>query len=255
VLDRRRLLPHHDGMPTIRKRRRPPFTARTPLSLTQILAWVDAFHDRWGRWPKRNSGPVDGTADEKWSAVDGALQHGHRGLPPGGSLIKVLAEHRGYRHRNYLPLLRIHDIMRWLDAHKRRTGEWPTRETGPVADAPGETWNAIELALERGKRGLRGGSTLAALLARRRGRRNRQEPPDLNVERILNWAEAHRTLFGVYPTRSAGPVGSTGETWAAIEHALQRGTRGLPGDSSLFRLLKQHGKICGNYTPFKRRKR
>jgi hypothetical protein len=252
-LDLHHSLPHHDGMPTKRKRRR-PFAARPPLSLTQILAWADAFHDRWGRWPNRYSGPIDGTADERWSAVDGALHHGHRGLPKGGSLIMLLAERRGYRHRNYLPALRVHDILRWVDAHKRRTGEWPTGDSGPVADAPGETWNAIDLALERGTRGLRGGSSLADLLARRRGRRRRQQPPDLAEQQILAWAEAHRTLFGVYPTRNAGPVGSTGETWNAIEHALQRGSRGLAGGSSLFRLLKQNGKVRGNYTPYRRRK-
>jgi hypothetical protein len=240
-------------MPT-RRRRRPPTPLKPTLYASEILAWADAYHCRWGCWPKRDSGPIEGTASETWSAVDGALQHGHRGLRPGSSIIKLLADHRGYRHRNYLPLLRVQDVLVWADAHRRRTGAWPTRESGPVADALGETWNAIDLALVRGARGLRGGVTLADLLARRRGRRNRQRPPDLTVEQILAWAEAHHKLFGLWPTWHAGPVGSTGETWAGIQHALQRGSRGLAGGSSLFRLLRESGKITGNYTPYKRRR-
>jgi hypothetical protein len=186
--------------------------------------------------------------------VNAALHLGRRGLPGGDSLPLLLADERGRRHRNYLSRLRVNDILAWADAHRRRTGAWPTGESGPVADAPGETWNGIDLSLERGRRGLRGRETLAGLLARRRGRRNRQEPPDLSAGQILALAEAHHTLFGVWPTLHAGPVGSTGETWTSIDKALRNGTRGLPGGSSLFRLLKGSGKFQGSCTPFRRRR-
>jgi hypothetical protein len=235
-------------------RRRKKAAVKPPHSIRQILAWCDAYHRKWGRWPKRNSGPVDGTAGEKWSAVDAALHFGHRGLTPGGSLIKLLAEKRGYRHRNYLPRLTIRQILAWADAHRRRAGEWPTGESGPVADAPGETWNGIDLALQRGTRVRRGGVTLAGLLAARRGVRHRAGLPDLTVEQILAWADAHHTLFGVWPTQNAGPVGSTGETWRTIDKALRQGGRDLSGGSSLFRLLKEHGRFAGTCTPFRRRR-
>jgi hypothetical protein len=237
-------------MPTKRKA---PVAGKPPLSVEQILGWADEFHRLSGRWPNRRSGPIPGTLGETWKAVDGALFHGHRQLPRGGSLTQLLARHRGYRHRNYLDRVKVSDILTWADAHKQRTGCWPDKNSGVVADAPGETWNALDLALQRGKRGLRGGTTLAELLCRRRGRMTRKVRPDLRVEQILAWAEAHHTLFGVWPTMSSGPVGSTGETWLAIDKALRRGTRGLPGGSSLFLLLKEHGKVIGKYTPFRRR--
>jgi hypothetical protein len=150
------------------RRRRPPAPPKPTLSVRQILAWADAYHRRWGRWPKRNSGYIAGTAGETWSAVDAALYRGHRGLPNGGSLIKLLAEHCGYRHRNYLPRLSVRLILRWADAHFESTGDWPSRGSGPVADAPGETWNGIDIALERGTRGLPGGSSLFRLLKQHR---------------------------------------------------------------------------------------
>jgi hypothetical protein len=182
------------------------------------------------------------------------LSQGHRGLPKGGSLIKLLAEHRGYRHRNYLPRLTAQKVLAWVDAHKRRTGQWPHRDSGPVLDAPGETWNGVDLALSRGARGIKARTTLADLLARGRGRKNPAGLPPLDPDRILAWTEAHHTLFGVWPTRLTGPSGSTGETWLAVDKALRDGRRGLPGGSSLFRFLKEHGKVAGKVTPFKKRK-
>lgn len=194
-------------MPT---RRRPLVPAKPTLSVRQILAWADAHYTRWGRWPNRHSGRIPGT-DETWCAIDGALLQGCRGLPKGGALIKLLAQHRGYRHKNYLPRLRVNDILAWADAHRRRTGEWPSQCSGPVAEAPGATWTGIKLALSRGTRGLRGGTSLADLLARRRGRRHAKSPPPLTVGQILGWAEAHHTLFGLWPTRSTTTrIGSTG---------------------------------------------
>jgi len=51
----------------------------------------------------------------------------------------------------------------------------PRDSSGPVEDAPGETWKAIDVALHEGLRGLPGGSSLHALLVHYRqkaGRRN-----------------------------------------------------------------------------------
>jgi hypothetical protein len=239
-----------------RTRRIFPETSKPqPLTVSQILAWADEHHRRTGRWPNRDSGPIRGTLSERWSAIDGALTLGHRTLPKGGSLMKLLAEQRGYRHRNYLPRLKVKEILAWADAHKERTGDWPNRYSGTVSEAPGETWNAIDLALSRGARGLlRGGRTLAELLADYRGRRHHQEPPELTIDQVLAWAEAYRTLYGVWPTVTTGPVGSTGETWLSLDKALRAGARGLPGGSSLPRLLRQQENAQGNHTPFKRRR-
>ena len=46
------------------------------------------------------------------------------------------------------------------------TGRWPKRDSGPIEEAPGETWGAVEMALAHGQRGLPGGSSLIRLLKR-----------------------------------------------------------------------------------------
>jgi len=58
---------------------------------SQILVWADKYRAVKKRWPKRNSGVIEGT-DERWSYVDAALKQGHRGLPGGSSLVQLLAE-------------------------------------------------------------------------------------------------------------------------------------------------------------------
>jgi hypothetical protein len=55
--------------------------------------------------------------------------------------------------------------LMWADRHFQRTGMWPTRRSGAVIDAPGETWRAIDLALNRGNRGLPSGRSLPQLFA------------------------------------------------------------------------------------------
>jgi hypothetical protein len=236
-----------------RRRRRPPVIRKPDLTIPQVLGWIDAYKARWGRWPTADSGRIDGPPDETWSGVDAALQRGHRGLSGGSSLARLLVEQRGHRDRNHLPELKVNTVLSWADAHKRRTGEWPTPDSGPIPEAPGETWNAIALALARGKRGIKKRSTLAQLLARRRGRDNRMGRPLLTPARILTLAEAHHLLYCEWPTHKSGPVGTTGDTWRALDKALRNGSRGLPGGSSLFRLLKDHGKFGGKVTPFKKK--
>jgi hypothetical protein len=46
----------------------------------------------------------------------------------------------------------------------------------------------------------------------------------VDIERILRWADAHRTATGRWPDRRSGPVGGADdETWSAIDAALRRG--------------------------------
>jgi hypothetical protein len=101
--------------------------------------------------------------------VESALREGLRGLPPGSTLAHLLAQHRGARNKAQPPPLTEEQILAWADAHKARTGRWPTQTSGPVADAPGEKWHALQAALLNGYRGLPGGDTLSRLFRRRRG--------------------------------------------------------------------------------------
>lgn len=81
----------------------------TRLTITQILRWADRHHDLTGRWPNRFSKSVAGLdmGDERWSAIEGALFGGSRGLPGKLTLARLLAKHRGVRSRGDLPKLHV----------------------------------------------------------------------------------------------------------------------------------------------------
>jgi hypothetical protein len=210
-----------------------------PITTEQVLLWADTHHDRTGSWPTSASGPAVGSDGETWSTIDNALKSGCRGFSFGGSLAKLLAANRGVRNHLALPPLSVSRILRWADAHRRKTGEWPHAKSGPIENAPDENWNAVESALAGGNRGLPGGDTLARLLGRERGKRNRKSLAPLSLKQIEDCILAHRRQTGAWPNRSSGPVQDIpGETWMAIHMALYAGQRGLPGGSSLSRIVR-----------------
>ena len=228
-----RLLAHYRG---VRNRKGLP-----SLTEEDILDWADAWHARTGAWPAGRSGPIPEAPGETWMAVDMALGKGLRGLPGGSTLAQLIAAERQVRNHASIPLLTEADILAWADAHHARTGRWPTAECGPIADAPGETWMAVNQALKKGGRGLRGGSSLARFLEERRGVPNRLNRSALTLARILAWAEAHRARTSRWPTRASGTVAEAPEEkWSAIDTCLIQGNRDLPGGSSLARLLAEH---------------
>jgi hypothetical protein len=103
---------------------------------------------------------------ECWGALNQALHLGRRGLAGGDSLSRLLRRLRGAGPAR----LTVRKVLAWADAHRARTGHWPSAASGPVRGAPGENWAAINLALHNGYRGLPGGDSLTRLLERRRGR-------------------------------------------------------------------------------------
>jgi hypothetical protein len=209
-----------------------------PLTVEQVLAWADAHLEDTGKWPFKDSGPVLHAPGEKWASIDGALRVGHRGLPAGSSLARLLAKHRWVRNRKALPAFTEERILSWADAYSARTGKWPTEQSGAIPEAPGETWMAVDAALVHGNRGLSGGSSLPRLLAAHRGVRNVGPLPALTEEQILAWADAYRHRHGKWPSVRSGSIeGTPGETWTAVQAALAQGVRGLAGGSSLARLL------------------
>jgi hypothetical protein len=133
--------------------------------------------------------------------------------------------------------LTVELILSWAEAHRHRTGQWPSTRSGAIPEVPGRNWSAINVALHRGSCGLAGGDSLRALLARRLGkplgRRDR-----LRLSQIEGWARSHQRRSGRWPTcRSGDVVDAPGETWRAIDKALRQGGRGLPGGDSLARLV------------------
>ena len=212
-----------------------------PLTIEQILAWMVAHKAATGDWPRKHSGQVAGT-DETWARINSALEQEQRGLPVSYSLAKLLAEHCGVRNVMDLPPLTVDQILTWADEHKSATDDWPNRKSGKVSGTD-ETWVGIETTLSRGSRGLAGGSSLAKLLAEHRSVRNVQGLPSLTVEQILVWADAHKAASGGWPKQKSGEVTGTDETWARIQDALIAGQRGLPGGSSIAKLLAEHRSV------------
>jgi hypothetical protein len=212
--------------------------ARPDLDLEHILACADAFHERTGRWPDPTSGPIPEAAGETWAAVSHALARGTRGLPAGTSLAGLLAEHRGVRNQADLPRLSRKRTHAWAVAHHERTGAWPTRDSGPIPECPGDTWGTVDWALREGRRGLRCRLSLAQFLDECGAKRNPHDLPRLSYKKIVALADAHRERTGAWPNVNSGAVdGAPGERWDLIDNALRQRLRRLPGGSSLARLL------------------
>ena len=139
-----------------------------PLNEEQIVTWADAHHEKTGRWPRDNSGPIDGIPGQTWKSVNVALMKGLRGLPGGSSLSSVLEKHRGVRNRMSPPNLTEEEILVWAKAYYEREKKWPQVKSGLIEEAPGETWPAVNHALRRGTRGVLGRSSLSRLIKQHR---------------------------------------------------------------------------------------
>jgi hypothetical protein len=221
-----RVFHEHRGM------RHPQFLPA--LTVEQILGWADAYHETYGVWPQDRSGPVAGAPGETWYAIDGALRYGKRGLAAGVTLARLLAEHRGPRPAGEAPALCLEQVLAWADAYRAARGCWPTMRSGPIPGASGESWKTVTRALRQGARGLPVALSIAGLL-----RAHRPDKPRLTLETVRAWAEAHQRATGLWPTAGSGAVaGVTGESWGKINEALSLGKRGLPGGTSLARLLE-----------------
>ena len=147
--------------------------------------------------------------------------------------------------RGFRPDLTREKILGWADTHFAATGEWPTMRSGAVRDAPyDESWGAIQAALNQGRRGMPGGSSVGQLLAEWREVR-----PALTVGRIVEWADAHYAARDRWPTRMSGRVpGVYRESWGTLDDDLREGRRGLPGGMTLARVLAEHRGVRNVHT-------
>jgi hypothetical protein len=222
-----------------RYRKKRPQWKPPPLTEGQILDWVDVERARTGLWPKKTSGDIFGAPGEKWGNVNACLIRGGRGLPGGITLAQLLERERGVSNRKNRPRLTEELILTWADPHFERTATWPVQLSGPIPEAPGETWLGVDAALRIGGRGLPGGDSLATLLARERGARKKRNLPVLTEKKVREWAKSHRQRTGQLPNHLSGPIPEApGETWLAVEMALRQGIRGFKRRTTLFRLLR-----------------
>jgi hypothetical protein len=210
-----------------------------PISIDEILVWADAYYARHGEWPTQTSGKIPGSR-ESWSAIDVCLRDGFRGLPGGSSLPKFLQKYRGVPIGRKPPKLTEEQILAWADAHFAASGRWPTASSS--ATGTNVDWLSVQNAMRMGLRGLSPGRSLAQFLAERRGARNHMRLPPLKVKQILEWAKAFHQATGRWPRPGDGPIAqSPGDSWTAVIVGLSQGHRGLPGGSSLAKLLRKHG--------------
>lgn len=211
-----------------------------------ILTWCDAFFNAHGEWPSAtDKRPIPNYPNESWSALDSALTNGRRGLVGGSSIPKLLETNRNRRNHKNLQKLTINKILSWCDAFFELHGQYPkTHERKPVPNQSNESWTLIRCALASGRRGLPKGS-LAKILEVNRGVRNIQNLPKLTEDMILKKLNIFHKQYGEFPkSRDPRPVPGkpSGLTWQVISVALKSGRRGLPGKSSLRKLLSKYGK-------------
>jgi hypothetical protein len=242
-------LPPGGSIPRFLEEHRGRYNCAAPkFTKAQILAWADDWYARTGDWPVVLSGEIPGSGGVNWRIVDLALRLGRGALPRGSSLCRFLKRERGVvRH----PPLTQEQILEWAVAHHEQTGQWPNAESGPIIDAPDETWRAVNSALVNGLRGLRGDSSLAELLVSRLTIRINYYAPRLTIPQVLAWADAYRARTGRWPTCSSGRcLEAPGEHWASIVSAVKEGHRGLPGGSTFTQMLiKYRGHRSKGYAP------
>src|SRR5262249_6262774 len=150
------------------------------------------------------------------------------------SLAKLLNQERGVRNIGNLPDFTESVILQWAREHFAQAGKWPTRYSGKVLSNPEENWRGVENALRVGLRGLPGGSSLAQLLEAKCNVPNRMNLRKLSRRLIVTLAKEFFEKPGSWPTTDSGDVdGVEALTWNAVDQALRKGSRGLPGGSSL----------------------
>jgi hypothetical protein len=107
----------------------------------------------------------------------------------------------------------------------------------------------VQAALVLGIRGFAPKGSLPRLLAEHRGRYHQNEQ-HFSIRQILAWADAHHARTGKWPHCKSGPIPECpASTWRAVETALTSGGHGLPGGSSITRLLVERRAIRHRFQP------
>ena len=232
-------------------RGRPNKSALPALTERWILKKGEQFFRKNGRYPTTQSGDIEGT-QETWRAVDSALNKAQRQLPRKTTLAKLLEEKSGKPTRG--GKLSITKILALADAHYAKNGTWPVRSSGKI-NGTSDKWSSIDTALQKGLRGLEPAGSLAQLLAARRSVENRVDPEALTLVRIKRFIKSFHKAHGEWPTNASDKLpGKSGLTWAQINRALSQGLRGLPGKSSLAKVVAEvrgvpyrHEKLTESY--------
>jgi hypothetical protein len=215
------------------------------LTVEQILTWVAEHVRRTGQFPEPRSGPIPRT-NETWAMVASALRYGRRGLQQS-SLHRLMKQVRDELKVPTQELPTLEQVLGWADAHKARTGEWPTKTSGAIAECDkGYSWHTISQWLWQGWLGPQ--LTLPDLFKKERGVRRPSHQPALTIPQILTWADQHQERTGKWPNAHSGTiVDAPGETWEMVNYALVNQGRGLQGGLSLIQLLVQERGVRSRF--------
>lgn len=214
--------------------------AKNKLSVSQIIEWAKHHYDTKGDWPTHRSGPVLAQPTEDWARIRYCLLEGLRGLPSKKSLEVLLYEElgvKGYLAGKKLTESSILDLAR---KHFASTGKWPTSYS-PWIFGDSDNWNAIDVALRVGHRGLLGGSSLSNLLHINGCKLNRTKLKIPSLSSILEAADKFYEKFGDYPKKSSGVDDLFSKiNWHTINNKLKRGLISGTKSTSLAELWEEH---------------
>lgn len=207
------------------------------LTIDQVLAYIDTFYERYGKWPMVTSEPVDGMTFG-WKSLDSYLRAGLRGLPSGLSVANVLEKYRGVQNIYNQRPLTVKWIVKEMRRHNELTGHYPTQASGKI-HLTGETWAGVEIALARCIRGIEEKSSIAKLREQYLGVTNKKNQPPLS----LDWVEEQIRRFyrdtAQFPSQESGAIPDSAETWSRVHGALYSGSRGIKRKVSLSTLVRE----------------
>ena len=174
-----------------------------------------------------------------YATLDNNLRRGNRGLPGGSSVAAEVEEVRislglAPKARESLSVERVREA---IAGHQATHGKYPTADSG-LDEGLGCTYGTLNNMLKLGQRGLPGGSSLSREVAAVRaaaGEPVAARTSPLTVERVRRLIRVYHAKHGRIPNQASGPVETLGITFQGLDHALRKGTRGLPGGSSLAR--------------------
>jgi hypothetical protein len=219
--------------------------ALVPLTEELIRKWILDEFTSTGKWPNTRSGKVQVVGvDEAWQSLHNYLVRGGRGLPGGQSLTDVVAEVR--RQAGLEVVLTEGLIKQWIRAEYEKTKRWPLASDGDVlVDGVAEKWCNLHLNLLQGRRGLPGGRRLVDLVEEVRTELGQPSTRTMEDVRQLIWQHyCDRKEWPHFKSKLPVP-GGLFTSWNALNQALSVGRFGLPGGSSLAKVVEsvkeEHG--------------
>ncbi|MFW5705089.1 MAG: hypothetical protein ACOCXG_04585 [Nanoarchaeota archaeon] len=128
------------------------------ITLTEsiILNEIKKHKNQYNEWPKSTTRKGE-CAGFRWPTIDLSLRYGRLGLKSGKTLSELVEKISGESNK-----LTIEFLKKEIKQFFKKYNKYPTQYSKEKL-SDGSTWRAINSALRRGNRGLKGDSSLAQL--------------------------------------------------------------------------------------------